>query len=133
MTIQARVRGMTCQGCEEVVEQAVGLLDAVDAVEANRYDNQVTVEGDVSAEDVADKIDLAGYRVESTGTAPTEPEESADEGAEDTIDADLPDEGADDASEAGDSDGSFETAPGDVVEQDDVAEEIEELAEELEE
>lgn len=67
MTVEARVRGMTCQGCEEVVETAVELVGAVESVDADRYDNVVRVEGPVEPELVADKIELAGYRVEDVG------------------------------------------------------------------
>lgn len=63
-----RVRGMTCQGCEEVVETAIELLDGVEDVTADRYDNEVEVVGDVSMNDVADKVEMAGYRAGGTVT-----------------------------------------------------------------
>ncbi|MFP4591563.1 MAG: heavy-metal-associated domain-containing protein [Halobacteriales archaeon] len=94
MTIEARVRGMTCQGCEEVVETAIELVDGVESVEADRYDNLVRVAGPVEPEAVADRIELAGYRVEDVGESDDD-EAAEDEGA----DPAEPATGEDDAEE----------------------------------
>ncbi len=136
MSIEARVRGMTCQGCEEVVESAVELADGVEAVDADRYDNVVTVEGDVDAEVVSEKIELAGYRVESAGTAPTEPEDDADgsvvvdEAIDEEFEADAAAGGMDDATA---DEGEVEPDAAAAIEEDEeVEEELEEIAEDLE-
>lgn len=67
-----RVQGMTCQGCESVVETAVEMLDNVQTVDADRYENVVTVEGDVTVEEVADKVELAGYTAHGAADEPNE-------------------------------------------------------------
>ncbi|MFW6448615.1 MAG: heavy-metal-associated domain-containing protein [Halobacteriota archaeon] len=91
MTVEARVRGMTCQGCEEVVETAIDLVDAVESVQADRYDNIVRVEGSVEPEVVADKIEMAGYRVEDVGESLAQADGADSEEAE-AEDATIPDE-----------------------------------------
>lgn len=65
MTLELSVDGMTCQGCEEIVEHAIELADAVEDVEADRYDKVARVEGDPNVEDVIEKVRLAGYDAES--------------------------------------------------------------------
>lgn len=140
MTIEARVRGMTCQGCEEVVETAVELLSAVKAVDANRYENQVIVEGNVDPEAVADKIELAGYRVESAGPAPEGPSNGSSSTDDEVVDEDLEDDdqaesaGEEASADSGNGEG-FERAAAEAVEQADrdVEAQIDELAEDLEE
>lgn len=104
-----RVRGMTCEGCESVVETAVSMLDGVEEVSADRYENIVEVSGDVGVDDVAAKVELAGYR--ALGEATDEDDEAAsDEGtdaaeaATETSDDEEPVGGADDDAEADDVD-----------------------------
>lgn len=74
---EVRVRGMTCQGCEEVVETAVSLLEGVEEASADRYEDVVSVTGDVSIEDVAEKIELAGYRALGPADEPTDGDDAA--------------------------------------------------------
>ncbi|PSQ45362.1 heavy metal transporter [Halobacteriales archaeon SW_7_68_16] len=64
-TMELMVRGMTCQGCEEVVEEAVRMADDVDDVDADRYESLVEVHGAVDRDVVAEKVRMAGYGVES--------------------------------------------------------------------
>lgn len=78
------------------------MLDGVESVDADRYENVVTVTGDVTVDDVSAKIELAGY--EALGEASSEPEASADDsemddeteatehGSEDTTTTDSGDE-----------------------------------------
>lgn len=63
MATELSVSGMTCEGCEAVVEHAVELADGVESVTADRYDGTVSVEGPVERDVVAEKIGLAGYEV----------------------------------------------------------------------
>ena len=77
MTTDVVVRGMTCQGCESVVETAVEMLDGVRGVDADRYESVVHVDGDVAPEDIIEQVELAGYKaepiaVESTSSSSTE-------------------------------------------------------------
>lgn len=76
MTIEVAVKDMTCQGCESVVETAIEMLDGVESVDADRYEERVRVEGSVDPADVVDKIELAGYT-----PAPTSTSQPADDGA----------------------------------------------------
>lgn len=80
MSVTVTVTDMTCQGCESVVETAVELLDGVEAVDADRYENVVTVSGDVDADDVVGKVELAGYTA-TPGQDGTAPEGQADDEA----------------------------------------------------
>lgn len=82
---------MTCQGCESVVETAIEMLDEVESVDADRYENVVTVVGDVTAEEIADKVSMAGYEPlgeadepDATEEAPAEEEAASDEEVDDT-------------------------------------------------
>ena len=87
-----RVHGMTCQGCESVVETAVGFLDDVESVSADRYENVVEVTGDVTAEEIGQKVELAGYDAlgEADDDGSSEEAEVTDE--EPVEDPDLDDE-----------------------------------------
>lgn len=96
-----RVTGMTCQGCEDVVETAVNLLDGVEEVDADRYADLVEAKGDVTVEMVAEKVEMAGYRAIGPAEADTA---SEDDGADDS-------ESADDEQQAD---------PSDAIEPDDI-------------
>jgi copper chaperone len=60
-----RVTGMTCDGCEDIVETALEMADGVDGASANREANEATVEGDAGTEALVEKVRLAGYEAES--------------------------------------------------------------------
>lgn len=64
-----RVTGMSCSGCEETVESALGDLEGVTRVEADRESESVDVvaDDDVSDEALTDAVRDAGY--EATGQA----------------------------------------------------------------
>lgn len=57
------VSGMSCGGCEENVESAVGDLDGVESVEADNVAGTVEVAGDADPAAVRDAIEEAGYTV----------------------------------------------------------------------
>ncbi len=60
------VEGMSCTGCEESVQRAVGGLDGVETVSADHAAGRVTVrfDGDaVSEDDIAERIREAGYTI----------------------------------------------------------------------
>lgn len=60
------VEGMTCTGCEQSVQRAVGRLDGVETASADHTAGRVTVrfDGDiVSEDDIAARIQEAGYTV----------------------------------------------------------------------
>lgn len=59
-----RVPELGCDGCEEIVEAAVGELDGVSLVQGDQDDGTVTVEGDGFDRDAAvATIERAGYEV----------------------------------------------------------------------
>jgi len=65
MTTELAVSGMTCEGCEAVVEYAAELADGVESADADRYDGQLTVEGTVDRETLVEKVRMAGYDIEN--------------------------------------------------------------------
>jgi len=61
MTTEITVEGMTCEGCEEVVEEALEMADGVESADADRYEDVATVEGDPDPAVVVEKVEMAGY------------------------------------------------------------------------
>lgn len=61
MSTEITVEGMTCEGCEEVVEEALQMADGVESADADRYEDAAVVEGDANVDDLVEKVDLAGY------------------------------------------------------------------------
>jgi len=61
MSTEITVEGMTCEGCEEVVEEALEMADGVESAEADRYEDTATVEGDADPEVLVDKVEMAVY------------------------------------------------------------------------
>lgn len=91
MATTLTVRGMTCDGCEDIVETALEEVAGVESAAADRSEDVAVVEGDADAEALVEAVDFAGYEA-STGAA------DADEGDEAETDADEGD--ADEADEA---------------------------------
>lgn len=60
-----RVTGMTCDGCEEIVETALEMADGVDEATADRENEEATVSGDSDLETLIEKVELAGYEAEA--------------------------------------------------------------------
>lgn len=60
------VEGMTCAGCEEAIQRALGRLDGVLRSSADHQAGQVEVRFDperVSDDELAERIRAAGYEV----------------------------------------------------------------------
>jgi copper chaperone len=59
------VAGMSCNGCEQNVENSLTMLDGVNRVEADHESERVEVvaENEVSEDDIADAIRNAGYEL----------------------------------------------------------------------
>lgn len=55
------VTGMTCEHCEQTVEEALEDVSGVTAVTADREAETVTVEGDADKQALVDAVDEAGY------------------------------------------------------------------------
>jgi copper ion binding protein len=67
VTIELRVTGMSCGGCENAVKRAVGQLPGVDGVSASHERERVEVTFDpskVGREAIEQKIEKIGYHVE---------------------------------------------------------------------
>lgn len=61
MAKEITVEGMSCGGCEANVEDALDDLSAVTDVEADNESDSVTVEGDVSEDEIASVVEDEGY------------------------------------------------------------------------
>ncbi|MFB6125011.1 MAG: heavy-metal-associated domain-containing protein [Halanaeroarchaeum sp.] len=99
MSLTVTVTDMSCDGCEDIVENAVADVAGVESVTADRENEQVVVEGDANVEDVLEAIDFAGY----TGSLGEEDEaeepgeDEADDEADDEDETETADEDADEA------------------------------------
>lgn len=60
------IDGMGCDGCEDIVESALGDVSGVSDVEADHETGEATVEGDAETEELLRSVELAGYSAEST-------------------------------------------------------------------
>lgn len=61
------VDGMGCDGCEDIVENALTDIDAVTDASADHGAGTATVEGDVADEELRQSLELAGYDVDFDG------------------------------------------------------------------
>jgi copper chaperone CopZ len=64
-TVTLTVRGMSCDGCEEIVETALEEVDGVEDAEADQESETATVEGDADVDALVEAVDFAGYEGES--------------------------------------------------------------------
>lgn len=62
MATEITVDDMTCEGCEDIVEDALESVSGVENAEANRENDAVTVEGDADEDDLVEAVDMAGYQ-----------------------------------------------------------------------
>lgn len=60
-----RVTGMTCDGCEDIIETALEMADGVDEATADHETQEANVEGDVDVNLLVEKVELAGYEAEA--------------------------------------------------------------------
>ncbi|GGK72121.1 MULTISPECIES: heavy-metal-associated domain-containing protein [Haloarcula] len=61
MSTTLTVEGMSCGHCEQTVEEAIEALAGVKDAEADRNADQVSVDGDVSTEQLIAAVEDAGY------------------------------------------------------------------------
>lgn len=59
--IQINVEGMSCDGCEKNVEEALKNVEGVEDAVADRETNSATVEGDAEIQDLITAVREAGY------------------------------------------------------------------------
>ena len=64
--LDLKVTGMVCGGCENRVKNSLNEMEGIKEVSANHETNQVVVkyEGDINIEDVKERIDDLGFKVE---------------------------------------------------------------------
>lgn len=55
------VEGMTCEHCEQTVEEALSDVGGVESVAADRNAESVTVEGDADEDELVAAVRDAGY------------------------------------------------------------------------
>ena len=61
MTQTITVEGMTCEHCEQTVEEALEGVNGVTEASADRESESATVEGTVEADALVDAVNDAGY------------------------------------------------------------------------
>ena len=61
MSTTLTVEGMSCEGCEQTVEDALEDVPGVTEATADNEDDAVTVEGDADADDLVAAVEDAGY------------------------------------------------------------------------
>lgn len=73
------VRGMSCDGCEEIVVGALEEVSGVESASADHEGDSITVEGDADVDAVAEAVDFAGYEPEFGSSAADADEDVADD------------------------------------------------------
>ena len=61
MAREITVEGMSCEGCERTVRDAILDVDGVEGADVDRETESVTVEGDADPDDVVRAVNDAGY------------------------------------------------------------------------
>lgn len=61
MSTTIRVRGMSCEGCEETVREALEDVDGVIGARADSEKNLATAEGDPDPDELVAAVEDAGY------------------------------------------------------------------------
>ena len=85
MATTITVRGMSCEGCEDIVENALEEVDGVESAAADRADDAVTVEGDADRQDLVEAVGFAGY--DADAGSDTDSESDADAETEESEEA----------------------------------------------
>jgi copper chaperone CopZ len=61
MAVTLTVEGMSCEGCEQTVEDALTTVEGVENAHADRTSNSATIEGDAATDALVDAVNEAGY------------------------------------------------------------------------
>lgn len=61
MTTEITVEGMSCEGCEQAVEDALTNVEGVTDAAADREAKRATVEGTADADELVSAVEEAGY------------------------------------------------------------------------
>lgn len=62
MAVTLSVEGMSCEGCEQTVEDALTTVDGVENARADRTSDSATVEGDADTDALVSAVNDAGYK-----------------------------------------------------------------------
>lgn len=60
------VEGMSCEGCEQSVEEALRDVAGVTDAEADRESETATIEGEADPDELVSAVQGAGYEAETT-------------------------------------------------------------------
>ena len=63
MTQTIEVQGMSCEGCETTVEEAIESVNGVTEVQVDRDTDSATVEGEPDLDELEQVVTDAGYQV----------------------------------------------------------------------
>ena len=61
MTRTISVNGMTCEHCEQHVEEALEGIDGIESATADRAADSVDIEGEASRSALSEAVEEAGY------------------------------------------------------------------------
>jgi copper chaperone CopZ len=61
MAVTLTVEGMSCEGCEQTVEDALKTVGGVESANADRTSNTATVEGAADIDALVNAVNDAGY------------------------------------------------------------------------
>jgi len=68
MSQQITVSGMSCEGCEERVEEALATVPGVTAVDVDRTTETATIEGSAPVDELVAGVEEAGYEATEAET-----------------------------------------------------------------
>ena len=57
------IQGMSCEGCETTVEEALASVNGVTSVQVDRETGSATVEGELNLNELEQAVTEAGYEV----------------------------------------------------------------------
>lgn len=78
MATTLRVTDMSCEGCEDIVVDALEEVAGVESATADHEANVAEVEGDAEVTDLVDAVDYAGYNAEAVPDDASQTEETDD-------------------------------------------------------
>ena len=61
MSVTLTVEGMSCDGCEQTVEEALKQVEGVESVTVDRTSNSATVDGQADSVTLVTAVEDAGY------------------------------------------------------------------------
>lgn len=65
MSITLTIAGMSCEHCEQTVDEALSGVDGVTEVTVDRASSAATIHGDTDVKALVSAVERAGYTVEA--------------------------------------------------------------------